>query len=176
MNYNLKKHKSFSGLKSLRSPILFMCLLGGATPAWANITGNNAFPIEVQSEVTAPQTVQQNKGQKVTGVVMDGNGESIIGATIMEKGSTTNGTTTNLDGNYEITVKKNAILVVSFVGYATQEIKVGSRTNINITLYEDAQALQEVVVVGYGQQKKSSVVSSINSIGTKQLPCPPAAT
>lgn len=99
----------------------------------------------------AAQAVQQAT-QKVSGTVVDDQGP-VIGATIMEKG-TSNGAITDLDGNYSISVKPGAILVVSYVGYKTQEIRVGTQTNIPITLAADNTNLDEVVVVGYGVQKK----------------------
>ena len=115
----------------------------------------------------------QRKGKfRVSGIVMDGNGQSIIGATVIEKG-TTNGVTTDMDGRYELTVSsENAVLSVAYLGYTTQEIKIEGRSNINIEMFEDSKALEEVVVIGYGQQKKQSVVSSINTITSDELKVP----
>lgn len=120
-----------------------------------------------------PEYAQQKKGKfRVTGVVMDGNGQSIIGATVIEKGTTT-GVATDMDGRYELEVSSaNATLSVSYLGYTTQEVKIEGRPNINIELFEDSKALDEVVVIGYGQQKKQSVVSSINTITTEELKVP----
>lgn len=140
---------------------------------------DNIFKIEdrqviITKRTNHPQPVavsQQNK-IKVTGVVTDTNGESIIGASVVEKG-TTNGITTDMDGRYEISVSdKNAVLSISYLGYVTQDVKVDGKRNINVQLYEDSKALDEVVVVGYGQQKKSSVVSAINTVTTKELRLP----
>ena len=86
-------------------------------------------------------------------------GGPVIGATIMEKG-TSNGTVTDLDGNFSLNVQPGATLVISYVGYKTQEIAVGSQSVINIDLTEDADVLEEVVVVGYGVQKKKLVTSA----------------
>ena len=121
----------------------------------------------------APESAQQKKGKfRVTGIVMDGNGQSIIGATVIEKG-TTNGVATDMDGRYELTVSSgNAVLSVAYLGYTTQEIKIEGRSNINIEMFEDSKALDEVVVIGYGQQKKQSVVSSINTITSDELKVP----
>ena len=103
--------------------------------------------------------VQQ--GKKVTGVVVDGTGEPVIGANVVVKG-TTNGTITDFDGNYTIEgVSANDVLVVSYIGYLSQEIPVGSQSAINVTLKEDTQTLDEVVVVGYGTMRKSDVTGSI---------------
>lgn len=116
--------------------------------------------------------VQQNGKFKVTGVVTDGNGESIIGASVIEKG-TTNGITTDMDGRYVLEVSnENAVLNISYLGYSTKEVKVEGRRNINVEMFEDSKALEEVVVIGYGQQKKASVVSSINTIKSDQLIVP----
>ncbi|WP_297900800.1 TonB-dependent receptor [uncultured Parabacteroides sp.] len=111
------------------------------------------------STVDEIQVVQQ--GKKVTGVVKDANGEPIIGANVVVKG-TTNGTVSDFDGNYTIEgVSSNDVLVVSYIGFLTQEFPIGNQSSINITLSEDSQALDEVVVVGYGTMRKSDVTGSI---------------
>ena len=119
-----------------------------------------------------PATDQQNK-HEVTGVIMDKNGESIIGASIIEKG-TTHGITSDADGRYTLTVNSpNAILSISYLGYVTQEVKIDGRHNINITLYEDTKVLDEVVVTAYGTgQKKESVVGSIQTVRPDDLKVP----
>ena len=83
----------------------------------------------------------------------------VIGASILEKG-TSNGTVTDLDGNYTLSVKPGATLVISYIGYKTQEIKVGNNSRIDVTLEEDNTSLEEVVVVGYGVQKKKLVTGA----------------
>ena len=137
---------------------------------------DNTFKIEDRQVIItkktnnqqSPSVSQQNK-IKVTGVVTDTNGESVIGASVVEKG-TTNGITTDIDGRYEINVSnKNAVLTISYLGYVPQDVKVDGRRNINVQLFEDSKALVEVVVIGYGQQKKESVVSSLNTIGPAEL-------
>lgn len=104
----------------------------------------------------------------VNGTVNDVNGESIIGASVLEKG-TTNGTITNIDGNFTLNVANNATLIISYVGYTTQEIAVNGRTTINVTLSEDAELLEEVVVIGYGSVKRKDVTTSISTVSTKDL-------
>ena len=103
------------------------------------------------------QNVQQAT-KKITGTVVDAQGP-VIGASVMEKG-TTNGTVTDFDGNFTLNVNPGATIVISYIGYETQEIKVGNQSNINITLNEDDAVLEEVVVVGYGVQKKKLVTGA----------------
>lgn len=93
---------------------------------------------------------------KVQGVVKDQTGEAVIGATVMQKG-TSNGTVTDFDGNFSLTVPSKATLVVSYIGYAMQEVAVNGKTNIDVTLKEDSQTLSEVVVVGYGTMDKKEL-------------------
>ncbi len=111
----------------------------------------------------------QIQAQTIKGTVVDAKGESIIGATVLEKG-TSNGTITNFDGEFSITVSSdNATLTVSYVGYESQEIKLAARTSLKIVLREDAQTLDELVVVGYGVQKRSSVTGSVSSVAAGSL-------
>lgn len=129
-----------------------------------------------KKETTPASTPQQSKGKKlIQGLVKDDKGETIIGATIKVKG-TTIGTTTNMDGLYNLSVpSENSILIVSFIGYATQEVKVGSRQNLIVTLKEDAKALEEVVVTAYGTgQKKASMVGSVQTVRPADLKVPAA--
>ncbi len=107
---------------------------------------------------------------KVTGTVVDPlREESLIGVTVLEKG-TTNGTATDLDGNYEITVSsEDAVLTFTYTGYAAQEIRVGSQTQINVELGENVEVLDEIVVIGYGVQKKSVVTGAISKVSADDL-------
>ena len=114
----------------------------------------------------ANTTNQQSK--LVKGTIVDATGMPVIGANVMVKG-TTNGTITDMDGNFSLEADNNAILVVSYIGFANQEIKVGNQTNLAITMKEDAEALDELVVVGYGVQKKVNVVGSISQVNSKAL-------
>ena len=109
----------------------------------------------------------QNK-KTVTGTIVDANGEPIIGANIVEKG-TTNGTITDIDGNFTLEVSEKSILLVSFIGYAPQEVMVGSQQKINVKMKEDTEMLDEVVVVGYGTQKKSDVTTAVASVSSENL-------
>ena len=105
----------------------------------------------------APQEVQQAT-KKITGSVVDAMGP-VIGASVVEKG-TTNGTVTDFDGNFTLNVNPNATIVISFIGFETQEIKVGNQDNFQITMKDDNAVLEEVVVVGYGVQKKKLVTGA----------------
>lgn len=105
---------------------------------------------------------------KVQGVVKDETGETVIGASVMQKG-TTNGAVTDIDGNFSLTVPSKATLVVSYIGFTTQEIAVGGRTQLEITLKEDDQTLNEVVVVGYGTMDKKELTSAISHVDEKDF-------
>lgn len=104
----------------------------------------------------------------ITGKIVDTNGEPIIGANIVEKG-TTNGTITDINGNFTLEVPEKSILLVSYIGYAPREVTVGNQLNINIKLNEDTEVLDEVVVVGYGTQKKSDVTTAVASVSSENL-------
>lgn len=119
------------------------------------------------------ETAQQsNKRKEVRGIVKDEVGVPIIGATVMIKGSTT-GVVTDVDGLYSIMVPSDeTILRVSYVGYVTQEIKVNGRSTVTVTLKEDSKMLEDVVIIGYGQQKKSGVVSSVNTVSASEIKAP----
>lgn len=105
----------------------------------------------------AVNSVQQSK--KVTGNVSDAEGP-IIGASVVEKGNAGNGTVTDLDGNFVLNVKPGATIVITYIGYQKQEIVVGNQSNFNVTMKTDDKTLEEVVVVGYGVQKKKLVTGS----------------
>lgn len=105
---------------------------------------------------------------KVQGIVKDETGETVIGASVMQKG-TTNGAVTDIDGNFSLTVPSKATLLVSYIGFTTQEIAVDGRTQLEITLKEDDQTLNEVVVVGYGTMDKKELTSAISHVGEKDF-------
>src|SRR5690606_35375800 len=107
--------------------------------------------------------------QTINGRVVNESGESLIGVTILIKG-TDNGTATDLDGNFRLDdVEENAVLVISYIGYLTQEITVGNKSELTVTLIEDSQNLEEVVVVGYGTQKKTSLTSAVSSLKGEEI-------
>lgn len=102
----------------------------------------------------------------VKGTVLDETGSSVIGANVLEKG-TTNGTITDMDGNFTLKVKNDAVLVVSFIGYKDQTIPVKGKTEFKITLKEDSGLLDEVVVVGYGVQKKVNLTGAVSTVSAE---------
>lgn len=104
----------------------------------------------------------------VQGVVKDQTGETVIGASVMEKG-TTNGTITGIDGDFSLNMSSNGTLVVSFVGYKTQEVQVKGQKQLQVVLSEDAEMLDEVVVIGYGTMKKSDLTGAVSSISNKDI-------
>ena len=108
-----------------------------------------------------------------TGKVTDAAGLEVIGASVLEKG-TANGVVTNLDGEFSLSVGQNATLVISFIGYKTIEVK--ATTNMNITLQEDNELLDEVVVIGYGTQKKADLSGAVATVPKKVLENRPVLT
>lgn len=106
--------------------------------------------------------------RQVSGTILDSTGEPVIGANVLEVG-TTNGVITDIDGNFRLAVHPNAKLQISFIGYITQIITVGNQNSFKVTLKDDAQALDEVVVVGYGSMKKNDVTGSLSSVSAEKL-------
>ena len=132
--------------KTLLAGIALM--MGMATPMQA-----------VAAHPNSGTTQQQQEKKKVTGRIVDSKGEGVIGATVMEKG-TSNGVVTDFDGNYSLEVQPGAVLHISYLGMQDQDVAVGNQSTIDITLKDDAEVLEEVVVVGYGVQKKKLVTGA----------------
>lgn len=105
----------------------------------------------------------------VKGTVMDKLGETVIGASVVQKGNASNGVITDIDGNFSINVPANATLIISYVGMKTQEIPLKGQKTVNLVLEDDAQALEEVVVIGYGTTKKKDLTGSVASVGGETL-------
>ena len=147
MHVNLRKSVCLVGLCSLAG-LLFVPQAATAAPDSQSVTA-----------------VQQAK--KVTGRVSDSMG-TLIGATVLEKG-TTNGVVTDFDGNFTIQVQPGATLVISYVGYVSQEIKVGNQSNLNIILEDQGRNLNEVVVIGYGTQRREAVTGSVANVNGEKL-------
>ncbi|MDE5677193.1 TonB-dependent receptor [Phocaeicola sp.] len=144
-------------LKRLKS-VSMLLFLGGLS------VGNTATA--TAPEINTPAIVQQNGACK--GIVKDATGEAVIGASVVVKG-TTNGTITDFDGNFSLdNVKKGDVLVISYVGYQTQEIKWNG-TPLKVVLKEDSKTLSEVVVVGYGTQKKANLSGAVAQVNSEEL-------
>lgn len=122
----------------------------------------------------APQVVAAGQKRTIKGIITDDKGVPVIGASILEK-NTLNGTVTEIDGTYTMTLEKSDIIVVSCIGYATKEITVGNQSTIDVVLSEDTRLLDEVVVVGYGTQKKSDVSGSVTTVSGDKLTKMPTA-
>lgn len=133
------------------------------------LEGNNILLTKKQIEVAKVEVAQQDNKIAVKGVVTDAAGESVIGASIVEKG-TTNGVLTDIDGNFSLEVSSaKSLLEVSYIGYEKQLVKVVPGKLMKIVLREDAQALDEVVVVGYAVQKKVNLSGAVDAISSKAL-------
>ena len=115
------------------------------------------------------ETTEVFQASKVTGVVLDELGEPVIGVTVRVKNDKRNGTITNADGRYVISVSKNATLIFSYIGYRTQEVAVKGRNTVNVTLSEDSQMLEETVVIGYGSVKKRDLTGAVSSLKSEDL-------
>lgn len=131
----------------------------------------NAEEVAVGND--AMKVVQQTV--EVKGVVYDATGMPVIGASVVEKGNPTNGVITDLDGNFTLNIPQNGVIEISYIGYATQEIKATPGKILNITLKEDNQLLDEVVVVGYGVQKKVNLTGSVATVEGETLEQRPLA-
>lgn len=144
-------------LKKLQSVsmVLFLGTLFSGTISTATASGANSFATTQQAGICK-------------GLVKDATGESVIGASVVVKG-TTNGTITDFDGNFSLDgIKKGDVIVISYVGYQTQEIKWNG-SPLNVILKEDSKTLSEVVVVGYGTQKKANLSGSVAMVDSKEL-------
>lgn len=119
------------------------------------------------SSVSSMPGVQQNQ-KGITGIIKDVNGEPIIGANVVEKG-TTNGTVTDIEGRFSLNVASDATLIISYIGYVTIEIPTGGKKNVTVTMKEDSEALDEVIVVGYGTQKKANLTGSVEAVKGQEL-------
>ena len=113
------------------------------------------------------QGIQQEQN-KVTGIVKDANDEPIIGANVIVKGQST-GTITDIDGRFVLDTPKDAVLQITYIGYVSQEVKVSGKKELNVVLKEDTETLEEVVVVGYGVQKKANLTGAVSSVKMDEI-------
>ena len=131
----------------------------------ASFLGSGNALAEQKFSANPHEVAEQMQTQVVQVTVVDSHGEPVIGANVIEKG-TTNGSITDLDGKVQLTVKNNAILQVSFVGYKTQEVKAAP--TLRVVLKEDTELLDEVVVVGYGSQKKANLTGAVANVDVNE--------
>jgi len=132
------------------------------------VLGKNITLIVRPESASKPVIQSQQKQKRITGTVVDAKGEPIIGANVVEKG-TTNGIITDVDGKFSLNVSDNSVIQISYIGYLSQDIAIKNQKEINIRLLEDTQSLEEIVVVGYGTQKKGDVSSAISSIKSEKF-------
>ena len=157
---DLKRKTSVNAVNKTTAEVL-STIFNGTDIIYA-IEGENIMLMrKEQNLAVVPDAVQQDN--KITGTVLDPTGMPVIGANIMIKG-TPNGTITDMDGKFSLDVPKGATLVVTYVGYTNQEISVGNQKKLSITLREDSEALDELVVVGYSTQKKVNLTGSVSTV------------
>ena len=128
--------------------------------------------IMLMSKAKDGEAVQQ--ANKVTGIVKDANGEPVIGANVTVKGQSI-GTITDIDGRFVLDAPKDAVLQITYIGYVSQEVKVFGKKELNVVLKEDTETLDEVVVVGFGTQKKVNLTGAVSSLSTDELEGKPIA-
>ena len=138
------------------------------------ITENKLILINPKEKDTDVSSKVSRQGRRITGVVKDSSGEPVIGANVVEKG-TTNGTVTDIDGRFSLDVLAHNILEISYIGYTPQELKITDKSVYDIVLVEDTEMLDEVIVVGYGTQKKVNLTGAVESVSGEQLAKQPVA-
>lgn len=168
---DLKRRTSVNAINKTTAEVLSTIFEG--TDIIYAIEGENIMLMRKEKNLAGGiDAVQQ--GHIVTGKIVDKNGDPVIGANVLVRG-TTNGTISDMDGRFSLDVPQNAVLQVSYIGYLTQEVQVKDQDKLNILLREDTQSLEEVVVVGYGTQKKGEVASAISSIKSEKFIKTPSA-
>lgn len=159
--YQQKKERSMIFHAKLSKLLVGSALLLSTHPLYAIA--------EHTSDHSPSSYLVQQHGRTITGIVVDNNGETIIGANVTVKG-TTNGSITNIDGQFTLNnVPEGAVLIISFVGYEEQIVKVGTQSDFRITLKEDNKLIDEVVVVGYASQKKVNLSGSVSSVNMEDI-------
>ena len=156
---NIKKEFLFFDLLHCDRKRIYMLLMAWVICA---ITINTAKSDEAEMNPQQP-------GRNITGIIIGVDNEPIIGANIQQKDLLTNGTVTDVNGSFSISVPQNSTLIITYIGYITQEIPVGNQTSLRIILLEDLQALEEVVVIGYGTVAKREVTSAVSHVSSKDF-------
>jgi len=132
------------------------------------VLGKNITLIVRQEKTSELVAQPQQKQKRISGIVVDANGQPIIGANVVEKG-TTNGIITDVDGKFTLNASSSSVLQISYLGYLTQEISIGNKSDFTVKLYEDTQKLDEVVVVGFGSAKRRDLVGSVSKVKSDQI-------
>lgn len=136
-------------------------------------TGDKSYVIiEKKTEKADPEPLKTRQRSKATGAVTDVNNEPLIGVNVVEKG-TTNGTVTDIDGNFSLDVAGNSVIVFSYIGFTGQEVNWDGTSALKIVLHEDSEVLSELVVVGYGMQRKVNLSGAVDQVGSKELEAKP---
>ncbi|MDR1102282.1 MAG: TonB-dependent receptor [Tannerella sp.] len=153
---NGMKRAGFEKLKRMMTLSVFLLMVGTGM-----VFARDGFP---------PETDEPEQSKiRITGTVVDAAGEPVVGANIVEKATRSNGTVTDVEGRFSLNVSPGATLVISFIGYVSKEIAVGNQTRLDIELLEDSEVLEEVVVVGYGTQKKVNLSGAVSTVSSKTL-------
>ena len=172
-NFNSKRTMEVVKMTALLLPFSLQAIASDVQTVPIPVSTDNTVLEQVAKQTSANPVIQQAKRQ-IKGTIKDEFGEPIIGANVVQKG-TTNGTITNVDGEFDLEVPAKAILVISYIGYNSKEIDVTGKSQIDVTLAEDTQNLEEVVVVGYGTQKKVTVTGAVTAIGADEIVQAPVA-
>ena len=156
-------------MNDLNIPFYRKTMFAGIATLFLSTGVTQANPVGVGEEVAEKHAVALSQQKKVviTGTVKDVLGP-VVGANVVEKG-TTNGTVTDMEGHFSLQVSPNAVLVVSYIGYIDQTIPVDGKNSLTVLLKEDSQALDEVVVVGYGTQKKVNMTGAVASVDMSKM-------
>ena len=163
-NVNVSARKSVNVYNKSVAEVLSVLL--SDSPLTYKMEGNHIFLVE--------KTKQEINQNRINGIVTDASGEPLVGVTILVKGGS-QGTVTNLDGKFSVAANVDDVLVVSYVGYVSQEVRLKSTKLLQITIMEDVKLLDEVVVVGYGTQKKSDLTGSVAVVSSEKLMNMPAS-
>ena len=126
------------------------------------------FPAQIWAETNVLPVVSQQKSYALTGNIVDGKGEPIIGANVVLKGSAT-GVVTDVDGNFSMNVSEKDVLMISYIGYNSLEIPVKGQKSLNIVMKENVESLDEIVVIGYGTMKKKDLTGSVSAIKADEI-------
>jgi TonB-linked SusC/RagA family outer membrane protein len=142
------------------------------------ISGKSIFLVNKirKNPVESPQDESPVVKKKISGRVVDGNNEPIIGASVKVKGANNVGTITDIDGQFSLDVNNDANLEISYIGYKNQEISIGNKNTINVTLREDSKLLDDVVVIGYGTVKKSDLTGAVSTVKMSEEPISTTST